>query len=81
VKLIVHHDDGKTEVFQNVTDLYVAYRQESKVVGLKDDFVNLVTQTRSHSWGSNLRELVKEVQQSLIELQDFLREQHHGGSS
>jgi transcriptional regulator with AAA-type ATPase domain len=37
--------------------------------------------TKSYSWGGNVRELIKEVQQSLIELQDFLRGQRNGGSS
>lgn len=80
MKVIIEHDDGKKEVFQSITDLYIAYRQESKVVGMKD-VMNILYQSRSHSWGPNLRELVKEVQQSLIELQDFLRGQRHGGSS
>ena len=80
MRLTIEKDDGKTEVFQNITDLYIAYRQESKVVGLKDNFVNIISATRSHSWGNNLRELVKELQQSLVELQDYLREQRYGGT-
>lgn len=81
MKVIVEREGHPTEVFQNITDLYIAYRQESKVVGLKENFVNIIAETRSHSWGSNLRELVKEVQQSLIELQDFLREQRNGSNT
>lgn len=81
MKITVEKDNGEEEVFQNITDLYIAYRQEAKVVGLKNNFVNIIAQTRSHSWGSALRELTKEVQQSLVELQDKLREMRHGGSS
>mgnify|MGYP001220101895 CR=1 FL=1 len=81
MKITIENDNGETEVFQNISDLYIAYRQESKVVGLKDNFVNILAQVRSHSWGANIRELTKELQQSLVELQDFLREQRHGGSS
>ena len=77
MRVTVEKDNGETEVFQNITDLYIAYRQESKVVGVADNFVNIISRTRSHSWGSELRELVKEVSQSLVELQDFLRGQRN----
>jgi len=81
MKLTVEKDNGETEVFQNIADLYIAYQQEDTVF-VKDiqRFSTRVT-VRSHSWGANVRELVKEVQQSLVELQDFLRGQRNGGSS
>ncbi len=80
MKLTIEKDNGEVEVFQNITDLYVAYRQEAKVVGIADNFVNIISNTRSHSWGGNLRELLKELRQSLDELQDFLRGQRNGSS-
>lgn len=73
-------EDGKEVVFQNITDLYIAVRQSKHVSVLKDTAV--IIETTSHSWGSNVRELVKEIAQSQIELQDFLRERRpHGNSS
>lgn len=80
MKITIEHDDGTTEVFQRVVDAYVAVRLEEHKL-FEADKLGLFIKTTSHSWGSNVRELVKELQQSLVELQDFLREQRHGGSS
>jgi hypothetical protein len=74
MRVTIEKDNGETEVFQNITDLYIAYRQEVPVYDVECKF-DYIPQVRSHSWGSNVRELVKEVQQSLVELQDFLRGQ------
>jgi transcriptional regulator with PAS, ATPase and Fis domain len=81
MRVTVEKDNGETEVFQNITDLYIAYRQEVKVTSMAERLLNVIAQTRSHSWGGNVRELVKELQQSLVELQEFLRGHQHGGSS
>lgn len=81
MRVIIEKDNGVEEVFQNITDLYIAYRQTELVNRQQDKFAIQRTVTKSHSWGSNVRELVKEVTQSLVELQDFLREQRNGGSS
>ncbi len=83
MKLTIEHDDGRSpEVFQYVTDLYIVVRQKEPVLAWKDKKqVDSVIRTRSFSWGSDVRELVKELQQSLVELQDFLRGQRNGGSS
>ena len=78
MKITVEKDDGTIEVFQNITDGYLAIRYTNKVM-YDNDLVH-ITQSSSYSWGSNIRELVKELQQSLVELQDFLREQTHGNS-
>jgi hypothetical protein len=79
MRLTIEKDDGTTEVFQNILDLYVVVRREEKVL-FETDKLGLYLKTTSHSYGSNVRELVKEVQQSLVELQDFLREQRNGGT-
>lgn len=82
MKITIEKDNGTKEVFQNVTDLYLAVRQKEPVFAYKDmNQVDSIVQVRSYSWGENLRELVKELQQSLVELQDFLREKRNGGSS
>lgn len=82
MKLTVEKDDGKIEVFQNITDLYIAvrYLENSRLLISKDGQFPVIL-TKSHSWGANIRDLVKELQQSLVELQDFLREQRNGNSS
>jgi len=74
MKLTIEYDNGKTEVFQDLTDIYVAYRA-LKSVGNGDTLLRGVPEIRSFSWGSFLRDITKEVQQSLIELQDELRKQ------
>ncbi len=73
MKITIEHDNGKTEVFQHVTDAYLACRT-LKSIGHGDALLRGIPEVRSFSWGGNLRELTKEVQQSLIELQDKLRE-------
>jgi len=79
MRLTIEKDDGTTEVFQNILDLYVVVRREEKAL-FEADKLGLYIKTTSHSYGSNVRELVKEVSQSLVELQDYLREQRYGGT-
>lgn len=81
MKITLEHDDGKVEVFQNVCDLYVALRQEIIKANPEEMRPALAYETRSFSAGSNPRELIKEVRQSLDELQDYLREQRSRASS
>jgi len=71
MKITIEHDDGKTQVFQNVTDAYVCVRQLEPMRSTTK--FAILPETRSYSWGSNMRELVKELTQSLTELQDYLR--------
>jgi len=80
MKLTIELDNGKTEVFQNVTDLYIAIKQTSRV-SVENELVNYISSTASYSWGSDVRELVKEITQSQIELQDHLRDMRNGDSS
>lgn len=79
MKLVLTRDDGSTEVFQDITDLYIAVRQETPRTDGRTAWY--VPSMRSYSWGGNFRELIKEVNQSLIEMQDKLREMQNGGSS
>lgn len=72
MKITIEHDDGKKETFQSVTDAYLAIRQLQPMQEKKKD-IALLPETRSYSWGVNLRELVKEVRQSLEELNEILR--------
>ena len=79
MRVTVQHDNGKEEVFQHITDLYICYRQTQSMTDGDAQYMSLVPVMRSHSWGAGIRELVKELQQSLVELQDFLRELRNGG--
>lgn len=81
MKLTLEKDDGTTEVFQEITDLYVIVRQAEPVYYAAAGPPQSLITIKSFSWGSNIRELVKELQQSLLELQDLLRSIRNGGSS
>jgi hypothetical protein len=72
MKLEITKDDGKKEVFQNITDLYIAVRQLQPMMNKKQEQA-ILPETRSFSYGDNVRELTKEITQSLVELQDYLR--------
>ena len=78
MKVTIEKDDGVVEVFQNVTDCYLAVRQETVV--MKDGAPVQVLDTRSYSWGSNLRALASELYQSWLELQDVLRKLRKGAN-
>lgn len=72
MKIIVEHAEGKKEVFQYVSDAYLCVRREVPVSDGED--LSGRMETRSWSWGSDIRELVKELRQSLVELEDILRQ-------
>ena len=78
--IIVELDDGTKHVYKDVYDAYLAVRHGLATVD-PEGRVAVMPDIRSYSWGSNLRELVKEVSQSLVELQDTLREMRHASSS
>lgn len=73
MKITVEADDGTAEVYQNVTDALVVYRSTTPVK-TRDGHVAPLPETRSRSWGGELRELVKEAAQALDELRVILRE-------
>lgn len=79
MKITVELDDGRVLVYDKVSDAYLSVHQ---CMLMADDQGRVFEQPviRSNSWGSNLRELVKEVSQSVIELQDLLRE-HRNASA
>lgn len=72
MKITIEHDDGKKEVYQYVTDAYLAVRQLEPMQS-KQGQPAVLPETRSYSWGANLRELVKEVRQSIFEMEDTLK--------
>ena len=79
MKITLEDDDKKVTVYQNITDVYFCIRQlEPMKKGAK---IAMLPETRSFSFGSNVRELVKELGQSLVELQEYLRSIPRGSSS
>lgn len=78
MKIVIHHDNKKKETFKDVTDYYLAVRRLEPMMDKKMKQA-ILPETRSFSYGNNVRELVKEVSQSLVELQEFLKNQN--GSS
>ena len=79
MKIVVELDDEKKEVYQFVTDAYLAVRQ-LEPMGNKKGKVAVLPETKSYSWGPNIRELTKEVAQSLVELQELLRGLKNGSN-
>jgi hypothetical protein len=78
VKITVEHDNGKVEVFQDIADAFLAANQVRHVEA--DGEIVLMQDMRSWSWG-NVRVLLKELRQAVVELEDILRERSRGGSS
>lgn len=70
MKITVETDDGEEIVFQNVIDAYLSVRQHVPFTD-KDGKLFMVSETKSHSWGS-LREIAKELYQSWVEIQGHL---------
>lgn len=80
MKVTVELDDGKTQVFQHVSDCYLAVRQQKPIMNKLGE-IGYIPEMTSWSWGGNVRELLKELRQSTIELEDYLKGQRNGGSS
>ena len=79
MKITIEKNDGEIEVHQDITDLYIATRQLVPGIGRDQRLIEMCI-PHSYSWGPNVRELVKEITQSLIELQEYLKEHRHGGT-
>lgn len=73
MKIIIEHDGGGTETYEGVTDYYLAVRRI--VPATNGSGLAEMSDTKSQSRGANLRELAKEIAQSHLEIQDYLREQ------
>lgn len=71
MKITVERDSGEVETFQHVSDCYLAVKQIIPVMSNNGD-AGTISNCKSYSWGANLRELAKELAQSLIEIQDTL---------
>jgi len=79
MKITVSREDGSEEVYNDVSDYYLAVRQLHPLgVG---DYLAGEYQTRSYSRGVNLRDIAKEIAQSLIELQAIMKEHSHASTT
>jgi hypothetical protein len=73
MRVIIEGVDGgkQAQVFEDVSDVWVAVRQRMPA-GAADGTIVYALETRSYSFGPNIRELVKEGRQALVELEDLL---------
>ena len=74
MKVTIEYED-KVEVFNHVTDAYVCIRTEEPYQA--GEQLALMPETKSFSYGNNVREILKEVRQSIVELQEYIT---HGSS-
>jgi len=73
MKIVITMDDKTEKVYQNITDYYVCVRQLEPMQGKKGKMAMLPeTKSFSHSTGK-IRELLKEIRQSIEEIQDVIR--------
>lgn len=79
MKIIIKKDDGTEEIFDRVSDAYLAVRQ-SQPMADREKRPGFEVLTKSYSWGPNLREIVKELHQSEIEIQKIINKDDHGNS-
>lgn len=70
MKIIIEHDKKKKEVFDKITDAYICIRQLKPMTDKKK--IAMLPETKSYSWGVNVRELLKELRQSEVEIQNML---------
>lgn len=74
---VMKNDDGTDVIFDRVTDAYIAVRSLQDIA-TKKKVLGVEVKVKSHSFGNNIRDLVKEIHQSEIELQDLLTNQRNG---
>ncbi len=77
----IKDEDGKPlpdRIFSDAEDVYVAVR--SVQVHIKDDSIVHVLHTTSHSLGPAIRELLKELRQSIVEMEYKRKEMHDADS-
>jgi hypothetical protein len=75
--ITIELDKKQKEVYQNVTDAFLAVRQLNSARNDKGKMATIID-TSSRSWGPNVRDIIKEITQSTIELQDYLKELKDG---
>lgn len=72
MKITIEEEGNIISSFDDVTDYYIAVRSVKPATN-KDGEVAMLPETRSFSRGSNLREIVKEIHQSYLEIQEYLK--------
>ena len=72
MKIVITDGDKKT-IYNDVTDYYLAVRQIVPLQKTENKQMGFEMVTKSYSHGNAVRDLIKELSQSLVELQDFFR--------
>jgi hypothetical protein len=78
MKITVEGLPTGTEVFDEVSDAYLCVRQ-LQPMGSTEKGLSFLHGVHSHSWGGNVREMVKELRQSTLELEDWLKQRRGSG--
>jgi hypothetical protein len=68
---ITIQDGEKEQVFDDVLDYYIAVRQVAPLMTKESNLAREI-QTKSYSKGSALRDILKELRQSVVELEVHL---------
>ncbi len=71
MKVTVTKEDGEDVIFSEASSVFIALTQ---LMPRGKDQIHFFQETRSYSWGDK-REIVKELQQSIIELQSLIEEE------
>lgn len=76
MRITIEKDDGSEQVFQDVTDYAINVRQW--IPGLRNETPTSILAIRSFSHTSSkggLREVIKEMRQSILEMQRLLEKE------
>lgn len=71
MKITIEDGEDK-QVFDGVLDYYIAVRQLAPLMTKKGEMAQEI-QTKSYSKGSSVRDILKELRQSIVELEDHIR--------
>lgn len=70
MKITIEFDDNSQQVFNNISDAYMAMRYPEPGMMNSDGDIIQIVNTKSYSWdGGDFREILKELRQSLLELE------------
>ncbi len=74
MRVVIEKDDGTQQVFKGVTDYLFVVRQLEPLQKKDSKGMAFLPETRGYSFNSgNMREIVKESNQCIGEMQDILR--------
>lgn len=80
MKITIEDGEDK-QVFTDVTDAFVTLLWMKPTKMKRGGQMAFIQENYHHSWGQNIREIVKELSQSQKELQDILTTIQHGSDT